>query len=393
MDGRHATPGPSWGPESTEGSTTDAVFTSGSSVGSFSSFGTVAPNDAEPVTADAITVATADGGTLRKPLALVEDPRAKYVSAKPPIEGALFDDRVPLAFEIAIAEKVLKGEDRVAASTVELNGRVYEVVCLYDGHGGRFAVDFCAANMISLIVDAASKVRCGGATLEGVADAVTTAFAIAHQHVRSQAKPEHATSGSTATVVFCDPKARTILCANVGDSSMLVVDNENAGFATTEHCLHLNEAEQRRVQEAGARIAHALHPVTSQPTGRLRMFPGGIGVSRAIGDADCGLALIPTPSIDIMQLPVKGAVLLLCSNGIWDALGLLTAASTVRRHNDPHVIAKKLVAEALQNRGLRDDTTCIVIKVGKGFGSRLAMPSLFHVRPRSRISAPKSAVV
>jgi hypothetical protein len=49
-----------------------------------------------------------------------------------------------------------------------------------------------------------------------------------------------------------------------------------------------------------------------------------------------------------------------------DAMSAEQAAMITRSSNDPSVIARKLVKGALKNRGLRDDTSCMVLQLGHG---------------------------
>ena len=52
--------------------------------------------------------------------------------------------------------------------------------------------------------------------------------------------------------------------------------------------------------------------------GPLRAWPGGLCVSRAIGDMDVGECIIAHPHIMQMQIPEEGARVVIASDGLWD---------------------------------------------------------------------------
>ena len=52
--------------------------------------------------------------------------------------------------------------------------------------------------------------------------------------------------------------------------------------------------------------------------GPLRAWPGGLCVSRAIGDIDVGECIIAHPHIMQLQIPDEGARVIIASDGLWD---------------------------------------------------------------------------
>jgi len=52
--------------------------------------------------------------------------------------------------------------------------------------------------------------------------------------------------------------------------------------------------------------------------GPLRAWPGGLCVSRAIGDMDVGECIIAHPHIMQVQIPEEGARVVVASDGLWD---------------------------------------------------------------------------
>ncbi|WRX24382.1 PPM-type phosphatase-like domain - like 10 [Theobroma cacao] len=96
--------------------------------------------------------------------------------------------------------------------------------------------------------------------------------------------------------------------------------------------------------------------------GPLRCWPGGLCLSRSIGDTDVGEFIVPIPHVKQVKLSNAGGRLIIASDGIWDALSSAVAAKSCR--GLPADLAAKLVVkEALRSRGLKDDTTCLVVDI------------------------------
>ena len=56
-----------------------------------------------------------------------------------------------------------------------------------------------------------------------------------------------------------------------------------------------SEAEQERVVQAGGKLGRAMGSTEAQgPIGPLRAYPGGLAVTRGVGDSDCP-CLSPEP--------------------------------------------------------------------------------------------------
>jgi hypothetical protein len=59
-------------------------------------------------------------------------------------EQTVADGAPPLSVSIGLCERRLKGEDQHDSRDVSLNGRLYKIVAIFDGHGGKEASDLCA---------------------------------------------------------------------------------------------------------------------------------------------------------------------------------------------------------------------------------------------------------
>jgi serine/threonine protein phosphatase PrpC len=227
-----------------------------------------------------------------------------------------------------------------------------------DGHGGPQVADLVKSELLLSIIG-----RAANAPLE---DAMHAAFLDLH----SRARRACVGAGTTATVVAIDRRTRWITCANVGDSQAYMVLPEKLVPLAVDHRFDTNADEVRRVVGQGGQIGRAQKAATGQPAGPLRAFPGGLAMGRSIGDGDCGGWVLAAPSVQHVQLPPAGGRVVICSDGVWDALDAEAVASIVREAPNPTAAADKVVAAALRVRGLRDDITCTVATMGAAVGRR-----------------------
>jgi serine/threonine protein phosphatase PrpC len=55
--------------------------------------------------------------------------------------------------------------------------------------------------------------------------------------------------------------------------------------------------------------------------GPTRVYPGGLKLTRSIGNLKSCPATIPTPEVTVTELPREGARIVLATNGLWNAVG------------------------------------------------------------------------
>ena len=136
---------------------------------------------------------------------------------------------------------------------------------------------------------------------------------------------------------------------------------------TYDFRLEDSPTERARVVAAGATLrrlaATGAGPCGPDEVGHgpLRVWPGGLALSRAIGDADVGPCIVAAPFVKQLRLPPTGGTrIIIASDGVWDAIGNMAAAKPVRKVGVEEA-ASAVVAAALRLRGLRDDTTVVVV--------------------------------
>ena len=102
--------------------------------------------------------------------------------------------------------------------------------------------------------------------------------------------------------------------ANVGDSEVYLDTGTCIGEMACCHKVDDNRKEQERLLQAGVRVDRLSQTLLGPPVpgergvGPLRVWPGGVAVSRSVGDFECGSHVLPVPHI--RRVNVKSLLLL-----------------------------------------------------------------------------------
>ncbi|KAH9689578.1 putative protein phosphatase 2C 5 [Citrus sinensis] len=220
----------------------------------------------------------------------------------------------------------------------------FSVFAIFDGHNGVSAAIFTKESLLNNVLSAIPQ----GASRDEWLQALPRALVAGE------------TSGTTVTFVVID--GWTVTVASVGDSRC-ILDTQGGivSLLTVDHRLEENAEERERVTASGGEVGR-LNVFGGNEVGPLRCWPGGLCLSRSIGDTDVGEFIVPIPHVKQVKLSNAGGRLIIASDGIWDALTSDMAAKSCR--GLPAELAAKLVVkEALRSRGLKDDTTCLVVDI------------------------------
>ena len=168
-----------------------------------------------------------------------------------------------------------------------------------------------------------------------------------------------------------------IVCANVGDSSCLMLphpDDKEEDFSEGDDTKYQRLArehspddplEAQRLVSAGYRLARMSNNRSGKEAGPLRMYPGGIAVSRAIGNFMRKDAIISEPECTRVKLPRNGARILVASDGVFAALNDSEISKICSKHKHASECVDAVVDRVLEKRGRHDDITLIVCDVPK----------------------------
>lgn len=108
-------------------------------------------------------------------------------------------------------------------------------------------------------------------------------------------------TGTTVTAILSIGPLLTV--ANTGDSSAILDTGSSTLEMTKSHRIHDSLEEQTRLKSAGCYLAplgfHLQGPAKPHElgVGPMRLWPGGLCVSRSVGDLDAGSEVIPIPHI------------------------------------------------------------------------------------------------
>ncbi|XP_047964965.1 probable protein phosphatase 2C 15 [Salvia hispanica] len=232
----------------------------------------------------------------------------------------------------------------------------FSVFGIFDGHNGSAAAIFSRDHLLNYVLNAMPRGLGRDEWLHALPRALVAGFVKTDKEFQAKGK----TSGTTATFVIID--GWTVTVASVGDSRC-ILDAQGGGVSilTVDHRLEENAEERERVTASGGEVGR-LSIFGGTEIGPLRCWPGGLCLSRSIGDMDVGEFIVPIPYVKQVKLSSKGGRLIIASDGVWDALSSEMAAKSC--HGLPAELAARLVVkETLRARGLKDDTTCIVVDI------------------------------
>ncbi|KAL2642969.1 hypothetical protein R1flu_010556 [Riccia fluitans] len=253
-----------------------------------------------------------------------------------------------------------RGEDYVFIKTdVErhlVDGvSTFDVFAIFDGHNGRAAAIYSRENVLKDVLSAIPP----GLTRSQWSDYLPVALVAGFVKTDKEFQSQEQSSGTTATFVVID--GYTITVASVGDSRCVLEYQGTLTTLTVDHRLEVDEDERNRIQACGGEVGR-LSTVGGAEIGPLRCWPGGLCLSRSIGDMDVGEFIVPIPYVKQIKIGALGGRLIVASDGVWDALSTEKTAKCCRGL-PAELAAKAVVKEALRTRGLRDDTTCLIVDI------------------------------
>ncbi|MCE2055730.1 hypothetical protein HAX54_043309 [Datura stramonium] len=227
---------------------------------------------------------------------------------------------------------------------------------LFDGHNGSAAAIYSKQNLLQNVLSAIPTDLNRDEWVAALPRALVAGFVKTDKEFQEKAQK----SGTTVTFVIIEGWVVTV--ASVGDSRCILESTEGGiYYLSADHRLECNEEERERITTSGGEVGR-LNTGGGTQIGPLRCWPGGLCLSRSIGDMDVGEFIVPVPYVKQVKLSSAGGRLVIASDGVWDALSAEMVVECCRGMT-LDVAASQIVKEAVQPKGIRDDTTCIVVDI------------------------------
>ncbi|KAB5537503.1 hypothetical protein DKX38_015036 [Salix brachista] len=191
---------------------------------------------------------------------------------------------------------------------------------VYDGHGGKKAVEFVAENLHVNILEKMVSCDAGNVSKE---EAVKAGYLKTDQDFLKQMNGcissimQGLVSGVCCVTALIE--GQEVVVSNLGDCRA-VLSRGGVAEALTEDHRAAREDERKRIEDKGGYVE--IH------RGAWRVH-GILSVSRSIGDAHLKDWVLAEPDTKILKLSPDMEFLVLASDGLWDEVGNQEAVDTV----------------------------------------------------------------
>nr|CAB3489558.1 unnamed protein product [Digitaria exilis] len=228
---------------------------------------------------------------------------------------------------------------------------------VFDGHGGRAAVDFVSRrlgeNVVSAVLAAATCEEASPTAAEEEEDAVSAAIRLAYLATDSELLAQHqGVTGGGSCAATAVVKGGELYVAHVGDCRAVLSHNGGAAAALTADHTCAADSERQRIERDGGYVCR------SGGSGVWRV-QGSLAVSRSFGDAGLKRWVVAEPAVTKVVLAGgECEFLVVASDGLWDKVGNQEAVDVVSRNR---TTACEELVDLARRRGSRDDVTVMVI--------------------------------
>lgn len=227
---------------------------------------------------------------------------------------------------------------------------------VYDGHGGRAAVDLVAdrlgKNVVAAVLAAAaasSRRRCQ--EKEEEEEVVTAAIRSAYLTTDSEFLSQGVRGGACAATALV--KDGELYVANLGDCRAVLGSRDGVATALTTDHTAAREDERRRIESSGGYVSCG-----SSGVWRVQDC---LAVTRAFGDASMKPWVTGDPDVARRRITPDCGFLVLASDGLWNKVSCQEAVDVVFDRGATTTAACKDLVAMARTRGSRDDVTVMVV--------------------------------
>jgi protein phosphatase PTC1 len=211
---------------------------------------------------------------------------------------------------------------------------------IYDGHGGRGAVDFTAKTLHKNLAEEFEK----NPSVSPL-DALRTAYLSTDKQM---AETQIQFSGTTCISVLLRKQGdeRILYAANAGDARAVLNRNGKALRLSYDH-KGSDESETKRIVDAGGFVV-------------LNRVNGILAVTRSLGDHAMKDYVIGDPHLTEIKLEPTDTHVVIACDGLWDVASDQEVVDLVLQESDAQKMSEKLLVHALKN-GSTDNISVMVV--------------------------------
>ncbi|KAM0882425.1 hypothetical protein ACQ4PT_032295 [Festuca glaucescens] len=227
---------------------------------------------------------------------------------------------------------------------------------VYDGHGGRAAVDLVSErlgkNVVAAVLATTEPQEAAEAASSSV-DATAAAIRAAYLATDSEFLGQGLRGGSCAATALVN--GSDLYVANLGDCRAVMSHDGVATALTSDHTAARGD-ERARIESSGGYVSCGSNGVWR--------VQDCLAVSRAFGDASLKRWVISEPEITRHTLTAGCEFLVLASDGLWNKVSNQEAVDAVSKSNNAGRSSAgccKELVDMARSRGSRDDITVMVV--------------------------------
>jgi len=211
---------------------------------------------------------------------------------------------------------------------------------IYDGHGGRGAVDFTAKTLHKVLAEEFEK-----NPAVPPFDALRYAY-LATDKQMNEAQIQFSGTTSISVLLLKRGNNRILYSANAGDARAVLNRDGKALRLSYDH-KGSDEAETKRIVDAGGFVV-------------LNRVNGILAVTRSLGDHAMKDYVIGDPHLTEVKLEPTDTHVIIACDGLWDVASDQEVVDLVIQETDAQKMSDKLLVHALKN-GSTDNISVMVV--------------------------------
>ena len=240
---------------------------------------------------------------------------------------------------------------------------------IFDGHGGKEVASFLSINLHHYLINELNNIQFGindEENINNIIECIKLAFIKIDKDILANDNLANDV-GSTATLIFIyynnlnaienynnenQNLERTLICANIGDSSGYLINKSNIKLITKHHKCE-DASEVKRIRDQGGIVFQG------------RIF-GKLILTRTLGDKEMKkYGVIPEPDFYIKKIEKDDFFVIIAFDGIWDVINEDELFKIGNEKKLSSEAFSKKIMDIAKERDTRDNSSCIVIKVNK----------------------------